>query len=73
MEGMEEVATYVSDPSTGGGRHGDVNIYLKAFVQSILLSGSEIWLVTPCSNQKLGGFHKRLYIWLTTKYLTGRN
>ena len=46
---------------------GCLACFFKVVVQSILLSGSKMWLATPCNNQTLGGFQKMLRIWLTGK------
>ena len=35
------------DPGTGGGIPEDIRVFLKAFVQAVLLFGSDIWVLPP--------------------------
>ena len=44
------------DPEQGGGEAAGVRIFFKAVVQSVLIFGEEIWLVTPHMGQVMGGF-----------------
>jgi hypothetical protein len=40
-------------------------MFYKAVVQSVLLYGSETWVLSPKMLSKLEGFHKQIASWLT--------
>ena len=35
-------------------------LFFKAFVQAVLIFGSEMWVLTPCTERAMGSFKKRI-------------
>ena len=55
------------NPEQGGSEAAGVWIFFKAAVQSVLLFGAEMWVVTPCTVRVLGGLQYQV-----ARRLTGR-
>ena len=59
-KGSEELDADDEDPGPGGVRPEDVQFFLKAVVQAVLLFGSDIWVLTPRMERALGNFQHRV-------------
>ena len=67
-EGAEELVTSVKDNGTGGRQTTGIGDFFKAVVQTVLLFGSETWVMIPLVGRSLGIFQHRF-----TRQVKGRN